>query len=330
MNTSWRTLEAIPSLLAFPCIWRLRLGEDYEPFKTLCLQESALRPISYPCPLETSCAYRIIPPPDALLTPDTRHPTLFTGVCLHYPVPCEQIELTLGDVIPLELNWHKLGRALCQALGLDARKAEINLFHTQQIGSWSTDAVPAILTIQSQTHDLLFIVAQLAARLRQKFILLAPTSQLVDVNCKELLANHGAALFPLETTVILTPHGTLVAARLPGEIFANFRPEPRDSADEETICKAYAISKALDAEGRFEPPTPFTVFCKYCMEGRSVAQIAIKCECSKLTVIRRLALIRARTGVHPRELRRLSPHLAKIDSDIAASQAARVHRKSLI
>src|SRR5437016_756977 len=59
MDSAWRSLEELPDLVAFPCTWRLRLGQDYEAFKILCLQDSAIRPISYPCPLETSCAYRI-------------------------------------------------------------------------------------------------------------------------------------------------------------------------------------------------------------------------------------------------------------------------------
>src|SRR5438552_2018110 len=98
MDSPWRSLEAIPRLVAFPCTWRLHLGQDYEEFKMLCLQESALRPISYPCPLPTSCAYRILNRPDGSIC----------GNCLHHPIMCEQIELTPADVTPLELNWHKL------------------------------------------------------------------------------------------------------------------------------------------------------------------------------------------------------------------------------
>src|SRR5438046_5313082 len=96
MSTLWQCLEAFPRIAAFPCDWRDWLGQDFEPFKVLCLQKSQIKPVSFPCPLHTSCAYSIIPfvastldpehaslsPPAPLLTPPSPLPTpRLPGTC---------------------------------------------------------------------------------------------------------------------------------------------------------------------------------------------------------------------------------------------------------
>src|SRR5437762_237281 len=105
----------------------------------------------------------------------------------------------------LELDWAKLGRELCAALGLDNKTAAFPLPATQQIGSWSANSVPAILTIQSEKRDFRAVVAELVARLRQPFILLAPSAVHLDASCQELLATVGAAFYGLDSHLHLTP-----------------------------------------------------------------------------------------------------------------------------
>jgi hypothetical protein len=238
--------------------------------------------------------------------------------------------LTLADITPLELDWHRLGAALCNALGLDARRADLNLFHTRQIGSWSTDAVPVILTIQTEVHELLFIIGQLIARLHQKFILLTPTSDLVDVNCQELLANNGAALFSLDAIVTLTSHGTLLPVRLPGELFASFRPDPSGSVSEEIALQLIALVKSLAAKYDFRKAPLYIVFMLYCAEGWTVKQIARECKCSRSLVFDRLKLLHRKLGRHPAELRQYSAHFEKIERSLSDPRARRIHRKRAI
>jgi len=124
-----------------------------------------------------------------------------------------------------QLHWTKLGRAICQAFELDAKPAVFGLLATRQVGSWSADAVPVILTIQNQPHQLRFVIAELGNRLRQKFILLAPTADLLDATSQELLANAGACFFSLTAHLRLTRHGTLEAIHSPGELFVTFSPQ---------------------------------------------------------------------------------------------------------
>ena len=52
--------------------------------------------------------------------------------------------------------------------------------NTCQIGSWSADAVPVLLTLQTDRHVFRNVLAELALRLKTRFILFAPTADHLD------------------------------------------------------------------------------------------------------------------------------------------------------
>ena len=222
-----------------------------------------------------------------------------------------------------QLNWGRLGRALCAALGLDCRPSTLPLENTCQIGSWSTESVPVILTIQTQPERFRAVLAELGNRLRRRFILLAPTPDLLDAVGQELLANAGAGFFALTTHVHFTAHGGLQPVRTPGELFAAFTPQPAAALEEDTARRAFALAEQLGANA-------LKVFRLYCIEGLSAAQAARLARCSRSAFYRRLELIRARTGMEPAQLRKLSPQLAQIEADLADSRASRIQRTRLI
>src|SRR5207249_4580414 len=121
----------------------------------------------------------------------------------------------------------KFARAICKAFGL-ARKFEMyGPPNTAQIGTWSADAVPAMLTIQWDGNEFRHVVASLVARLHRPFILLAPTSSHLDAQALEYLANCGAQFFALDSHLILTANGTFQPRSSPGEIFTRFAPKPQ-------------------------------------------------------------------------------------------------------
>jgi hypothetical protein len=85
--------------------------------------------------------------------------------------------------------------------------------------------------------------------LNRKFILLAPTSRLVDVPIHQVLNRVGADFFPLDTNVRLLKNGALESIRNPADLFAKFSPEsvqpqaaPRHAV---TPSPRYAIRKGL-------------------------------------------------------------------------------------
>lgn len=234
------------------------------------------------------------------------------------------------------LDLPKFRRALGQAVALAPKTAEFPLAATGQIGSWSANAVPAILTIQSEPREFRLVVAELVARLRRPFILLAPTNQHLTAVCQELLANGGAEFYSLESSVTLTAEGNLLPARPPVEIFAKFAPQPQEPVPEEVARRAFALVRALDSgelAGRHRSPLKaplYTVFRLYCSEGLNVGQIARRCRCTRSLIFARLRTLRKQLGRNPSEFRQYSRHFEEIDRSLSDPRARRIHRKQAI
>jgi hypothetical protein len=320
MNDPWSCLEAIPGQTAVASTWRSHLGMWFEPFETAFLHSLAERASSVPCPRECGCWHEVVCHEDGR----------FVGICQCESWNCDDLPLTVEDLTLWTLSWLRLGRALCQALGLQGKTANLNLPATRQIGAWSADAVPVFLTLQSEREGFLFIVGQLAARLRQPFILLAPTSQHLDAEAKELLANVGAGVFALAAHVEFSKSGTLRPLVASGELFSRFNPQPKDAVSESTAQKAFALVKALDSEQPSSKASLYTVFRLYCMEGLNAVQVARKCGCARSLVFLRLEALRRKLGTHPRTLRQYSGHFERIEESLSEPRARRVHRKTAV
>jgi len=250
--------------------------------------------------------------------------------CQCEPPDCAPLSLSPTEIIPLQLNWGRLGRALCKAFGLDSKPADLALPNTRQIGSWSADAVPVALTMQTDRHVFRHVLAALALRLKTRFILFAPTADHLDAPCHELLAHAHAACFALSSHTRLSPHGALCSVQTPGELFAQFTPRPNDSSAEDATRKAFALVKALDVPKRLKRPSPGTVFSFYCIDGMSVAEVARKCRCSRGTVLNRLEFVRLKTGIDPIRVRRLSAQFESFEQRAPDSRARRTSAKGLI
>ena len=291
----------------------------FERVKALILHDNPTLAQLLPCPRGCGLAHDIVCRPDGS----------FVATCYGDSNRPQEIPLTVADITPLEVSRSRLGRALCQALGLDSRFRTLQPPNTIQFGAWSTDAVPAILTIQAYPCAFRRVVSELVAELRTPFMLFAPTSNHLDVPSLGYLTGVRAAFFPLDSTVLLTGDGRLCPAKSPGELFAQFTPQPKET-DGEVARRAFALVRTLDSERPMKPPTLLTVFRLYCMEEMSAAEIGRRFRCSKATVISRLNLIRQRTGADPENLRRLCVWLDKIAEDASDPRASRIRRRRLI
>ncbi len=321
MSNFWRCLEDVTGIVAVPSAWRARLGEEYNAIKTAFLRPVARMAPSVPCPRECGCAHKVIKHKDGRLV----------AVCRCEPWNCDDLTLTSDDVVLLELNWQKLYRAISKALECQARHADFGLPCTHQIAAWSSDAVPVILSVQQEPEVFRHVVAELVARLRKRFILLAPTKRFVDTVCLELLENAEAELFDLESQLLIGSNGYLNARQTPGKLFKRFAPETKGSLQEDEAPKLFAIVKALDSAGNAARKAPvFTVFRLYCMESLSAEQVARRCHCSKGTVMNRLQMIRQSTGTAPEKLRAYSTQFGQIEESLTDERARRIHRKSAI
>lgn len=296
------------------------VGAQFEAFRALCLQSSGLQVRTYPCPRGCGCNHAVIPRHDG---------TGAAAVCRCNPPACPDILLSASEIVPLEVSRPRLGRALCNAFGFDPKFAEMPVPGTFQFGAWSSNAVPALLTMQVQNTVFRRAVAELAAQLRFRFILFAPTADFVDAPSQAILQNLQAEFFALKDLVVLTDHGTLQATSPPSQLFTAFNPEPKE-CDIEVARRAFALVLNLDTEEPLPPPSLLRVFRLYCIHELSSAQVASKCECSKPSILRRLARIRARTGVDPRELRRLSPHIARIEDEMSDDRAAQIRPSAFV
>ena len=309
----WSVLESFPGLSALPSVWEAALGERLGAFRALCLEESSRMVASIPCPAGCGCLHSILPRHDGASV---------VAVCRCEPPRCPDIRLSNAEVTPLHVNRARLGRALARALSCQVKILNLNLTQTLQFGWWSCDQVPVVLTIQSDPQEFRGVIAELSARLRRPFILFAPTADHFDAECQQLLAAAQSAFFTIASNLTLTDHGILLATKAPGELFARFTPQPKE-ADLDAAVRVRALMSKLD-------DLTMKVFRWYCIAGLSAAQVAPKCGVSKATVIRRLALLRAKTGLEPRGLRTLSPHFERAERELDDSRAAHIQRKRLI
>ena len=204
-KTFWRALQIIPGLTALPPVWCKCTTTFFEPFRRLCLQPTANLVRRWDCPHQCGCLHGIILRND------------FAGAiaaCRCEPPNCPDIPLSIPDITPLEVNFAKLGRNIARALHCNPKHADLALPFTAQIGSWSTDAVPLILTTQLQPTTFRLVLAELAARLRNGFILLAPTADDINAHSHELLTQSHAAFFSLESILCLATQGFTISSRV--------------------------------------------------------------------------------------------------------------------
>jgi hypothetical protein len=351
--TVWQALETSRGLTAVAASWRERLGEQFEPFKDAFLQRAQGVPKGMPCPRGCGCTHEIVTSDEWRVASggigegkkkrralslsssggegqgEEALPTI-RAICRCDPPSCPDILVTLDDIVLLELSWTKLARALCHVFALDYKPADLGLLNTRQIGSWSLDAVPVILTIQHERGWFRTVLLELLARLRQRFILLAPTAKNIDAVSHELLASSDAAFFSLEATVGFNEEGALRVTNLPpSELFAKFTPQPRD-ADEEIASRAFALVHQLDSQGTRKSPSVLAVFRMYCIDGQSLSTIARKCGTTRMTIRHRLRLVETKTGMDIDQLRKVSAHLEKAEANFNDSRASHIHRKNLI
>lgn len=331
----WNALESIRGQCAVAGVWQRHLGGQFELFCRSYLTRRPELAVSYPCPHGCGCAHAVMgpldcPPPGS--APGGALPDPLPAVCQCEDPDCPDLLLRADDLACWELDWTRLARALRRALLLEPKPSDFGDRHTRQIGSWSCESVPVLLTIQTRAGDFRGAVALLTARLRRRFILLAPTTRFADAAALELLGNCGAALFGLDSQVELAASGQLHPRCAPGDLFRSFQPETgeMDATGAEVARRAFALLERLDASRPCAPPSLLLIFRLFCLEELSASRIARQLGCSKPTVARRLAEIHSRIGVNPRELRRLSPHFNRLEAELADSRASHIHRRRLL
>ena len=315
----WRCLENVRGLVGVPALWQSWLGGEFAAFNRAYLRKRPGRAESYPCARGCGCAHELVPRADGS----------FVAVCACDPADCEDFGVTLADAALLELNWARLGCALCGALKCDGRDTELGA-GVRQIGAFSSAAVPVVLSVQDDRDDFRQALAGVVARLGGPFILLTPTSRFVDASGLEMLRGARAECFDLETHVLLMGSGALQAKTNPVELFAAFLPGAREPAPEDVARRLFALVEELESEGKWRKAPVTKVFHLYCVKGLSRAKVAEGCGCVPGLVTLRLKLIEKKLGRKPIDLRELSSHFEEIEDAVSDSKAAFISRKHAI
>jgi hypothetical protein len=312
----------MPGLNAIPAAWISLMGPVFETVEAPFFRKQPEPARACFCE-KCYCAHEVV---TLSAAPSVLSPLV--AVCQCETGGCPDISLTPADIEIWELSWPSLGRALCRALQLDARSGELPVCNTCQIGSWSADAVPAFLTIQTEPEDLRGVIAELVARLRHAFILLAPTATHLNATCRELLTHAKAGFFPLDSTVLIIREGDLQPVRPPGELFAPFTPEPEED-NQQLLIAAVALVQRLESIHTERPPTPLNVFHRRYVLQHSGVRIAKDFGCARATVGNRLRAIHDLLGDNLAGFERYAPHFQRILDQMSDPRARSIYLKGL-
>jgi hypothetical protein len=209
MSKIWRSLEAGYGDGAVPGVWKEQIGNEFESFQKFFLNVAAERATGVFCE-SCYCWHDVVEDDGGLV-----------AVCTCDPWNCYDMKLKPEDIVVYELDQTRFLREVAKTLGCEPRQSDLALRDTKQIGSFSSAALPLVLTIQSHRDRFRGVVAELAARMRNGFVLLAPTSRHLDAPCREILGNNHATFIDLESNLALTPEGSLQLRKPLAEIFAS-------------------------------------------------------------------------------------------------------------
>ena len=319
MNNFWRSLDDNPVGFGVTAEWRSSLGADFDPARMPLFQALEERSESYPCLHGCGCSHRVV----------EHSPTDLFAVC-DCEEGCEDLTLKPDDIVVWQLSLPRLARALARALELDSKCLDFKIWGVTPLGTWSTDGIPVMLVIPHTGDHFRKAVAELSARLKERFVVFVPTCRHVDLIVRQILAAGQAAWFPLETTVTVLPSGLLQARQSPNVLFAKFRTDPPPGFSFDEIRKLYALVLLGDSE-QLERKAPLKrVFDLYCREGLTADEVAVRCRCSKATILNRLNALQQRTGVPPEKLRAFQPMFADIETALTDPRAKRIREADAI
>jgi hypothetical protein len=318
MSRFWQALEAILGPAGVGAMWQRHVGDEFARIKAAFLQATAKPAVSFPCERDCGCAHEVVRHEDGRIV----------GICRCDPWNCEDIPLTDEALIVYGLSWVKLGRAIARALGCDLKNDDFGLAATRQVAAFGNAALPIVLTIQHERREFRSVLAELAARLRSGFVLLAPTNRFIDANAKELLANAKAGFFDLASHLTLLPSGALQAQQKGGQLFAPYLPQPEPGASEAEAMRVFELMKRLDAGAKVRKAPLERVFRLLVLEGHSQENAARQCRCAPSLISSRVGEIEKRMGLSLANLKTLASRLGEMAS-VEDSRARSIYQRGL-
>jgi hypothetical protein len=215
LSRLWRSLEALPGLLAIPSFWEFHCGPDIE-FIRPYLRVTDIEAGSYPCPRPNwpLCPRRIVDYGNGQ----------YAALCRDPHGLCEQVELTRKDVLLHGLDLAGFTRALAGPLGVNWQEPKERHDGIYAIGlslRRETRAQPVFLAIPLDSTRLRTSLHELLLGSSGPFVLITPTSRHHTVEVQELLQRRGIVLSILDEQIAVNGLGEFAAiepAEMPGPL----------------------------------------------------------------------------------------------------------------
>lgn len=294
------------------------MGDDFDAFRAAFLRDMGISVGAYPCSV-CNDDHEIVRHEDGSIV----------AVYMGESSVCGNIALKPEDCVALELNWEKLGRAICKAFGFQCRHADLGVHNAVQIAAYTEQGIPVVLGIHCDPWPFRQALCELAARLRCRFILFAPTADWMDAPCQEILSGAGGGFLSLEATVRLHANGDLHTLRPAQELLAPFAPEARENP-ESVIGAALLLIHRLDAPGVKQLPTHADFFRMYCSDGWALSKIMSETGCSQGTASNRKSHCERVLKAPLESFRQHGDLIERMERQYRDSRAKRIHRKDLI
>lgn len=312
MSKFWHALEAIPGPSAVRAEWQSWIGGEFGVLQAAFLRGKEELAGSHPCREGCGCYHKAIHHGGGRIV----------AVCQCDPWNCDDFPLTDADLIPYELNWSRLGRAVAKAFGCDFKLTEMGMHGVRQIATFSGMALPVFLVVQSEPDRFRGALAHLSVGARQSFVVLAPTGQWMDARGHALLAACKAGFFDLESHLSILPNGELASPKAGGQLFSRFLPEQAAPMRENEAERIFGLLTKLRAKPGTRKAHPATIFELTVLQGLSQKETASRCRprCAPSLVTRRVQDIEREFGLTIEKLRDYASDILERDSAVKADR----------
>jgi hypothetical protein len=303
METIWNVIERAPASAA-AVVWKNWFGRDFDAAATAFLRKTERRAGSIPCPDRCGCGHRVV-----------QRGRGFVGVCACEDVSCDDLTLTAEDIAVWDLNRERLASGVAKAFGCEPKPAAF-AGNVMQVGTFGATSLPIMLLLGGESGEFQAALAGVVARLRDHFVILAPTRRFFDARTQELVNKANAGLFDLESHLRLAPAGALKSNKTAGELFSAYLPDNRGAVDHGEAQRVFGILRTLKSKRSKQKAPLYDVFVLSVLEGHSQKTVAGKCECSPGLISGRVKELEKVFGRSVRELQALATPIREMQASV--------------
>ena len=274
LSRLWSTFESVPGLSGVLAEWRELLGDEFHLVKPL-LKSTGKRSRSYPCPSPggPGCPREVV----------EYHDGSIVAVCGdHEEVNCDDVPLSLSDVLVHTLDRRKLAGWVARALGIEDGFSQVDgSSETWRVGDYAPyvgKRFPVFLLLAFGGEQRSEAVQRLCRIAGGPFMLAVPTADTLSSESKELLRERGGRFLTLGGLLVDSGDGRIVIASAAGEIVAAFHAEIFPPSETTVSAPMFPTPPGTVWSGlrmRFIDGERLTVFCGGLEETYNFSQMGM-------------------------------------------------------